>query len=321
MSDNPPVSVIIPSYNRSTTVCESVESALRQSYSPLEVIVVDDGSTDDTEQKLAPYAGRIMYIRQRNQGAASARNRGIEVAQGIFVAFLDADDLWRQEKTATQAEYLKSHPEVGVVCSDAREFDGQRTVSESFLRQFGSIACEGLVFESIARTAFPLTSTVMVRRNCLGSLRFDESLRNFQDIDFFMRLNLQHAIGVIRRPLVDRRLHAGNASRNQYNRFLCRTVAFRKILNDGTPLSQNQRKTVKELLALSCAKVADCHWGDYELKEARAWYLKASRFDMAGLNAFAHALLTFLPRGAVGSLRQFREALDSKIHLMKSYSG
>lgn len=106
------VSVVIPTYNREKIIAEAVESALAQTYAKVEILVVDDGSIDDTENRLAAYGDRIRYIKQTNGGASSARNRGILESTGEWVAFLDSDDLWHPEKLATQMAQLQAHPGV-----------------------------------------------------------------------------------------------------------------------------------------------------------------------------------------------------------------
>src|SRR5271156_2034659 len=98
----PAVSVIIPTYNYGRFVTEAVDSVLAQSYTDHEVIVVDDGSVDDTPERMQPYAERVRYLRQPNQGPSAARNNGIEAARGEYVAFLDADDLWHPRKLEAQ---------------------------------------------------------------------------------------------------------------------------------------------------------------------------------------------------------------------------
>jgi len=95
---SPLVTVVIPTYNYGRYICETVESALGQTYSPVEIIVVDDGSMDDTRERLATYGDRIRYIHQQNRGLSAARNTGIQAARGEFVALLDSDDLWLPDK-------------------------------------------------------------------------------------------------------------------------------------------------------------------------------------------------------------------------------
>src|SRR5208283_2367398 len=105
--NDPLVSVVIPTYNCGRYICETVESALGQTYSPVEIIVVDDGSTDDTRERLTTYGDRVRYIYQQNTGPAVARNRGVQDAQGDWIAFLDADDLWLPYRLELQVELLR----------------------------------------------------------------------------------------------------------------------------------------------------------------------------------------------------------------------
>ena len=120
----PKVSVIIPTYNRSEKVVKAVKSVLTQTYTDYEVLVIDDGSTDNTKVVLAPYYGKIRYIFQANQGVSSARNRGIQMARGEFIAFLDSDDEWLPEKLEKQVNFLKSHDSVFILaCLAEGEMD------------------------------------------------------------------------------------------------------------------------------------------------------------------------------------------------------
>src|SRR5437588_6877362 len=109
------VTAVIPTYNYGRFVTQALESVLAQTYANIEIIVVDDGSKDDTREQLASYADRIRYIYQENQSVAAARNTGIRAAAGDLVAFLDADDVWHPQKVELQMFYLADHPEVGLV--------------------------------------------------------------------------------------------------------------------------------------------------------------------------------------------------------------
>ena len=120
----PRVSVIIPTYNRAGYLCESIESVLTQTYTDYEIIVVDDGSTDDTEEVLQLWIadGTIHYVWQENRGESAARNHGIELAIGEYIAFLDSDDLFMPTKLEEQVAYLDNHPEVGMAHSCYSKF-------------------------------------------------------------------------------------------------------------------------------------------------------------------------------------------------------
>jgi len=126
------ISVVIPSYNYARFVREAIDSALAQTYPPLEVIVVDDGSTDATPEVLASYGDRIRVIRQRNEGVARARNAGIATARGDYVAFLDADDVWHPRKLELQIARFDGDPSLGLVHCGVEMFDGDGNTIDVF---------------------------------------------------------------------------------------------------------------------------------------------------------------------------------------------
>src|SRR5258706_6591961 len=108
------ISVIIPTFNSAALVTAAVDSVLAQTTPPTEILVVDDGSTDDTRQRLAPYAGRLRYLHQQSKGVAAARNLGLKQATGEFVAFLDADDIWHPRKLERQLTAMTANPDIGL---------------------------------------------------------------------------------------------------------------------------------------------------------------------------------------------------------------
>lgn len=117
---SPLVSVIIPTYNRASLITQAVDSVLARSYRSVEIIVVDDGSTDETEAVLARYGHSIRFIRQPNLGRSEARNTGLEAARGTLVAWLDSDNYWHPGKLAAQVDYLERHPDTGLVFTAQR---------------------------------------------------------------------------------------------------------------------------------------------------------------------------------------------------------
>lgn len=129
----PLVSVVIPAYNAARHIAATVESALAQSHRETEVIVVDDGSTDDTLARLQPYAKRIQVIEQDNAGGGVARNTGVRVASGDWIAFLDHDDLWHPDKLAVQLRVAGRHPESGLIGCDGEQFEDDRILRTHLL--------------------------------------------------------------------------------------------------------------------------------------------------------------------------------------------
>src|SRR3954471_2818785 len=135
-TDDPLVSVVIPTYNRASLIAESLDSVFAQTYPRLEVIVIDDGSTDGTENAVAPYLDRIIYVRQKNQGLAGARNAGFAKASGEYIAWLDSDDLWNPEKTALQLAYLRKRPDTVCIASDFSAFSSDGFFDRSHVRGY-----------------------------------------------------------------------------------------------------------------------------------------------------------------------------------------
>src|SRR5712692_3480948 len=182
------VSVVIPTFNSADYVVQAIQSVLAQTYQEFEIIVVDDASTDNTEELLRPFADRICYVRQDRGGQSAARNRGILQARGELIAFLDADDLWRPTKLARQVEYLKCHPEACLVYTDFTRGPLPGSNNESRLRDFKP-RDPADVFHGLLEENFIATPTVMVRRSALArSGLFDPTLRGSEDLDLWLRL-------------------------------------------------------------------------------------------------------------------------------------
>ncbi len=200
------ISVIMPTYNRGDVIERSVRSVLSQTYKNLELIIVDDGSTDNTEQLIHGFGDtRIVYAKQgRNAGAAHARNTGAGLASGEWIAFQDSDDEWVQDKLEKQMDYWRRHPEYAMVyCpfTTYREADtkGIKTPSEEYTRE----ELEGNILQSILIQNKIGTPTMLMKKEsffCVGG--FDESYRCLEDWDFAIRFSQKYSIGFLDEPLV-----------------------------------------------------------------------------------------------------------------------
>ena len=168
----PLVSVVIPVFNGERFLREAVESVLAQKYSPLEIIMVDDGSTDGTADVARSLPETVRYLHQTNQGPAAARNRGIERAQGSLIAFADADDLWPEDKLALQLPYLMRDPAAEVVMG---------LIQQVLLSETGA--------ENFAEPAFSVNlGSAIIRKSVFERVGlFDETMRYSEDVDWFMR--------------------------------------------------------------------------------------------------------------------------------------
>lgn len=180
-----------------------MQSALAQTYEHIEVVVVDDGSTDDTRERLEPYMHRICYIYQTNQGLSAARNTGIRAAHGEWIALLDSDDVWTDDKTERQVEAVLHHGWDVVVCTGKGPSSCERNEHKAF-------HFEDLFFVSPA-----FGSSALIRRACFDITGlFDDTLTSVEDRDMMLRLGRHFRIGSIRGRYVILRAHEGNMSRN-----------------------------------------------------------------------------------------------------------
>lgn len=210
----PAVSVVIPAYNAAWCVAKAINSVRAQQGVDLEVIVVDDGSTDDTPAVLASYDDAVRVVRQANRGLSAARNTGIAAARGDLVAFLDADDWWLPGKLQHQLDLLARRPEVGFCSTAARVEDPEG----SLLNLWASPHWDGpfvvRLFGSNADVAGS-GSAVVARRALFDRVGgFDTSLRSLEDIDMWMRLAAVTDYACIDEPLVVILKRPGSMSRN-----------------------------------------------------------------------------------------------------------
>jgi glycosyltransferase involved in cell wall biosynthesis len=198
MSDmaRPLVSVVIPTYNCGEYIRASVESALAQTHRPIEVVVLDDGSTDDTRERLRAYGGRIKYIYQPNRGLSAARNAAIAAAEGDVIALLDADDLCAPRRVERQVSLLCANPNVGFVACQApiMDQDGKLTGKKYSRRAVFAYNEDVVIGRDAAlrrylQDGFFLPTTVLMRRSVLDAVGgYDESLRVAEDLDLMLKL-------------------------------------------------------------------------------------------------------------------------------------
>lgn len=183
------VSVVLPTYNRATLVGRAIDSALSQTAAELcEIIVVDDGSTDNTAEVVAAYGSRVRYLRQPNAGVSAARNAGIAASTGEFIAFLDSDDLWEPDKIERQLAALRRWPEAVLVGGRAADRFADGSVR---LHPLPRITLDEPMdlFPALLQTNFLATLTVMVRRVALAGMElFPEDVQRFEDYHLWVRL-------------------------------------------------------------------------------------------------------------------------------------
>jgi glycosyltransferase involved in cell wall biosynthesis len=212
----PLVSVIIPTYNHAQFVTQAVDSVLAQTYPNVEVVVVDDGSTDQTRDLLSRYEGQINYIYQENKGLSAARNTGILAAHGDYLLFLDADDLVPPNKLELQVPYLESRSDFGLVYSGWQYIneDGTQVLGEARPKKQGQ-----LLKDLLRGTFFCIPGAALIRRECFERVGlFDEALRAEEDTDMWVRLaRAGYAFGYVDQCLFQYRIRQDSMSAQAFN--------------------------------------------------------------------------------------------------------
>lgn len=233
MSQMPLVSVVIPCYKQAQFLAEAVQSCLDQHYPALEVIVVNDGSPDDTASVAAQFGSRITYIEQANRGASAARNTGIKAARGSYVAFLDSDDVFLPGHIATAVAYLAAHPHVGLVASDALLYDGSRLLG--LKSSISGAPRNHADFRTEAVGYYFTPSTGVFRRElALAVGGFDEEVQQGGE-EWLFAIQLAHyaALAYLPLPTILYRLHPDsfmhNPAKDATNRHNTRLAAARAV--------------------------------------------------------------------------------------------
>lgn len=233
----PKVSVIIPTYQRAHVVSQAIESVLAQTYRDYEIIVVIDGSTDNTEEVLARFGDKITVICQKNKGLAGARNTGIRASQGQYIAFLDDDDLWVSNKLEKQLAYFETNPTIGLVYSDGFFFNEKGVLPDKWTSVYPPPQIWH--FLTLFERNVILVSTVVVRRECLDKVGlFDETLRSCEDYDLWLRIIEKFSIYFLNEPLGFYRQSPNSLQSNREYMLVTNLCAKEKAFNRNAELSK-----------------------------------------------------------------------------------
>ncbi|WP_245589126.1 glycosyltransferase family 2 protein [Desulfatirhabdium butyrativorans] len=270
------VTVVIPTWNRARSVVEAIDSVLAQSAAPREILVVDDGSTDDTVAALENYGDTIRVLRlENNRGVSAARNRGIEAAAGRYIAFLDSDDLWLSRKLEVQMAYVREHPESRIHQTDEIWIRNGVRVNPGKRHQ----KPEGWIFEPSLHLCLISPSAVMIEKRLFDEVGlFDERFPACEDYDMWLRITCRFPVGLVRQALIVKRGgHSDQLSRlpvlDKY-----RIESIRNLLKSGM-LSDAQVRAAVDVLRVKCAIYATGCRKRGRLAEAERYLRMARGFD------------------------------------------
>ena len=229
------VSVIIPTYNRRNYIRESLDSVLAQDFYDFEVIVVDDGSTDGTEEEVRPYQDRICYTRQENKGAGAARNVGIRKARGQYIAFMDSDDLSRPHHLKCLSSFLDRNPECAMVVGNGGYLEGNYRNRSTIIsaKRVKRLEQRGITVKELFDGRVVRLQGTMTRKTVFEEIGLlDEWFRLSYDLDIALRIIKDHQIGFINEEVYLWRQHGDNISSNDELRSRENLRALEKLAAD-----------------------------------------------------------------------------------------
>jgi glycosyltransferase involved in cell wall biosynthesis len=232
MTTHPPlVSVVIPTYNRWPLIAEAIQSVLAQTFKAFELIVVDDGSTDGTARLLSPGDSRLKVLSQARAGVAAARNAGVTMSRGKYIAFLDSDDLWSPAKLAVQANFMERNCGVHICQTEEIWIRGGVRVNPKLRHRKPT----GDIFHRSLELCLVSPSAIMMTKELFYLAGgFDESFPVCEDYDLWLRIAVSHPVYLIDSPLVTKRGgHVDQLSRSIWAMDRFRVLAIAKLLRAG----------------------------------------------------------------------------------------
>lgn len=305
----PLVSVIIPVYNAAAYLRETIDSVLAQLYPNIEVLVVDDGSTEDLSRIVAAYGDRVRYVRKPNGGPASARNLGVRMATADYIAFLDADDVWEPEKLRAQIDMLLLHPSLGLVYSTVSEIDRDgRLRSASRGRQQRP---SGDIAQALFWHNWIPTSTVVTRRACFAQVGwFDEAreLISVEDYDMWLRIAERYQVMYLEQPLVRYRAHAGGISRNIARSYLGEQLVIEKAVARNAQRAPYMSSWLKRRLARVAFNCGHEYFSINEFANARRQFWRALGYRPLHPKGLCFWAATYLEPRQVEAVRRWRRS-------------
>jgi glycosyltransferase involved in cell wall biosynthesis len=303
---NDRISVIIPTYNASKYVTKAIDSVLVQDYINLEIIIIDDGSTDNTQKVLDNYKDKIRYVYQDNGGAAKARNTGIKLANGDYIAFLDADDLWLPDKLGKQMNFFNHYPQYSMVFTDMSHSVDDEIVYKSYLKERRyKYVSNGSIYENLLRECFIFTPTVMIKRKCFEKVGiFKEYLKISEDLDLWLRIADKYLIGFLDEPLVIRRKHETNLTGNRLLYISSNIQMMEEIYikNKGHKIRE---KILKKELGYRYFQLGYYFFELSQQKQARNSFFKSLKC-LYDIKSLIYILTSLLPKSLINNIRMIK---------------
>ena len=308
------VSIIIPTYSYARYIGEAIDSILSQTFKDFEIIVIDDGSTDGTGDIINKKYPMARYFFKNQGGVSSARNMGITVAKGAFIAFLDADDIWLSEKLEKQIDVFNKQTDVGMVFTEHSTFDKfNRTVDKSFGKR--EKLMKGDVVRNIFSNSYLTTSTVMVRKEVFDKVGlFEEHLRAAEDDNMWMRIAMDYQIELIDDPLVRYRISEGSLSRT-FNNCIEGVKKNIELIRSRYPdlyIRLGQKSIRGKYFVIYFNEGYHC-FTNKEYDAAKKHFIKSMSFNPYKVKTYIYYFSSFFSPVIIDKVKQLKRFINCKI--------
>lgn len=313
----PRVSILMPTYNSAAYIKKSIDSVCSQDFKDWELIIIDDGSTDNTYDIVASFQAilqnRLTYIRTHNQGASLARNVGLKLCRGAFIAFLDSDDIWDSQKLSKQLEIFDQNPSIDLVFSNALIIDSNDlSTNKNYVKPSElEIPAKQIYTQILAKRNYIPFSSIVVKKPVADEVgEFDDAFKSSQDSDWLLRLASKHMILGINENLVFYRVHGASISSDIGLRKHDTVRILLKNIELNPPIGQSTKKEIYK-------RVAEHYygWGYHEfstnhLPSAREKFSQSIRHSpWVCPQKYFYMLLTFLPLRFLSNLKKFKRKI------------
>jgi glycosyltransferase involved in cell wall biosynthesis len=309
----PKVSAIITTYNGESYIKSAINSVIKQTYKNIEIIVVDDGSKDDTYEKIKPYIKKIKYIYQKNSGISCARNTGIKSAEGDFIAFLDHDDLWLPEKIEEQVKYFLDNPQEVFVHSSIKYINhkGELIIPDSYWCELKINNSVENIKEILMHYAmFP--STMMIKKRVFEEFGyFDPDFVNCQGYELCLRIAKKYRLGYLDEPLVLYRISDGSHSNDPIRFDYYRIKVVETFLSKHKNIYKDikRRDIKKRLFNLYYSMGKTLEWKN-EHKQAKIFYLKALKKQPLNINIIRKVFWLSLTKSQRAKINWYKKRIE-----------
>ncbi|MDF1584743.1 MAG: glycosyltransferase family 2 protein [Methyloprofundus sp.] len=314
------ISAIIPAYNSQDFILDAIQSIQNQTHPVDEIIVIDDGSTDNTRLILASKANDIKYIKQKNQGPSAARNTGIKAAQGDWIAFLDADDQWLPDKIEKQLIILEKSPELQLISGDMQEIGiNNELITQSVLAkhhqltQFQnnqSLPIKNALAELVNKNFIP-TGTVLVKRATLIEAKlFNTAIRFGEDLELWAKIAAKHPITCLPEILMLRRLHSQNATTSTMPMLIDLVKVMQSIRHYSNDILIAQTIDADKLVANAWANLGYGYFINEQYQQAKSAF-RHSLKEKINQRALSYFIACVLPRQIINLIRRTKQALTN----------